>query len=147
MSKLLSLLSLVILFELTPALSHRSMAQETPSNPSPAASTGQTPVKPTPESQARAKKLYAVDCEMCHGANGNGKTDLAKDLQVTLSDWTDPKALSTKSDKELFEIIRKGKDKMPSEEENRAKNDDVWNMIIYIRGMSKAQPAATAKAN
>jgi cytochrome c5 len=146
MSKLSLFLSSVILFGFMPTPSPAGLPQDT--NPAPApASTSKNPVKPTPESQARAKKLYSVDCEMCHAANGNGKTDLAKDLQVTLLDWTDPKALSTKSDEELFSIIRKGKNKMPSEESNRAKDDDVWNLVIYIRGMSKAQPATAAKAD
>ncbi len=41
------------------------------------------PVKPTPESQARAKKMYGYDCAMCHGANGNGKGDVVADLKVS----------------------------------------------------------------
>jgi hypothetical protein len=81
--------------------------------------------------------MYGFDCEMCHAANGNGKTDLAKDMGMTLTDWTDPKVLSAKSDGDLFDIIRKGKDKMPPEEAARAKDDDVWNLVIYIRGLAK----------
>jgi mono/diheme cytochrome c family protein len=105
--------------------------------PAAAPSTLKNPVKATPESQAKAKKTYGFDCAMCHGDKGDGKTDLAKDMKLTISDWTDPKALATMSDGDLFEIIRKGKDKMPPEEANRAKDDEVWNLVIYIRGMSK----------
>lgn len=125
----------------TPAATQAPTQAPTP----PAASALKNPVKPTPESQAKAKKLYDVDCAMCHGANGNGKTDLAKDLQLTLLDWTSPNALSSKSDGELFEMIRKGKDKMPAEDAARAKDDDVWNLIIYIRNFSKEHPAEAAK--
>lgn len=104
------------------------------------------PEKPTPASLAHAKIVYARDCALCHGENGDGKTDLAKDMQLTLLDWTDPKSLGNRSDKELFHIIRTGKDKMPAEEEGRAKDSEVWNLIIYIRGFSKghidAPPAA-----
>jgi len=53
--------------------------------------------------------------------------DLATSLQVTLLDWTDPKSLASKSDQDLFDAIRKGKDKMPAEDATRAKNDDVWD--------------------
>ena len=50
-----------------------------------------TKTKVTAESQAKAKKLYAMDCALCHGASGDGKTDLAKDMQLTMIDWTDSK--------------------------------------------------------
>lgn len=35
-------------------------------------------------SQVAAKKLYLRDCTMCHGDNGNGQTDLARDMQLQL---------------------------------------------------------------
>ena len=38
------------------------------------------PVKPTAVSQEKAKKMYAVDCAVCHGDTGNGKTDLGTDI-------------------------------------------------------------------
>ncbi len=101
------------------------------------------PVKPTAESQAKAKSLYQIDCAMCHGDNGNGKTDLATSMTLTLDDWTDPKSLADKQDGDLFTIIRNGKgDKMPPEAEGRAGNTEVWNLVIYIRSFSKSQPAA-----
>jgi hypothetical protein len=84
---------------------------------------------------------------MCHGDNGNGKTDLATSMQLTLADWTDPKSLSTIQDKELFDVIRKGKgEKMPAEDASRAKDDDVWALVVYIRAFSKNQPASPAPA-
>ncbi|MGD0859742.1 MAG: cytochrome c [Terracidiphilus sp.] len=101
------------------------------------------PVKPTAASQEKAKGLFARDCALCHGDNGNGKTDVAASMSVTLDDWTQAKALAAKSDQELFNTIRKGKgDKMPPEDVGRAKNDEVWNLIIYIRNLPKGQPAA-----
>jgi mono/diheme cytochrome c family protein len=102
------------------------------------------PVRPTAVSHEKAKKMYAVDCAVCHGDTGDGKTDLAKDMGLTLADWTDPKALADKSDQELFDTIRKGKDKMPPEDASRAKDSEVWGLVSYIRGFSKGQPAAPA---
>jgi len=93
----------------------------------------------------RAKEIYGVDCAICHGANGDGKTDLAKDMQMSLKDWTDPKSLAALSDAELFKSIRAGNDKMPPEPDGRAKDDDVKGLILYIRSMAKAQ-SATAPA-
>jgi mono/diheme cytochrome c family protein len=109
------------------------------------AAPAKNPVKPTAESQAKAKSIYQIDCAMCHGDNGNGKTDLATSMSLTLDDWTDPKSLSNKEDWELFNVIRNGKgDKMPPEAEGRANDTEVWNLIIYIRSFSKPQPVAPA---
>ena len=99
------------------------------------------PVKPTAESQAKAKSLYQMDCAMCHGDNGNGKTDLATSMGLTIDDWTDPKTLGSKEDWELFNVIRNGKgDKMPPESSGRATDTEVWNLVIYMRSFAKSQP-------
>jgi mono/diheme cytochrome c family protein len=90
--------------------------------------------------------MYGIDCAICHGENGNGKTDLAKDMSLDLMDWTNPKILAGKSDQELFDMIRKGKDKMPAEDAGRAKDNEVWALVTYIRNFSKNQPAAPAPA-
>ena len=110
--------------------------------PQDAAAKGSTKV--TADSQAKAKKLYARDCALCHGDSGDGKTDLAKDMQLTMIDWTDPKTLADRQDQELFKIIRNGKDTMPAEDPGRAKDDEVWNLVVYIRALGKSQPAAPA---
>lgn len=57
-------------------------------------------------------------------------------------DWTDNKTLANKSDQELIDIIRKGKGKMPPEDDSRAKNDEVRSLVVYIRKMGKEQAAA-----
>jgi mono/diheme cytochrome c family protein len=103
----------------------------------PPAAPVRNPVKPTAESQAKAKTLYRMDCSMCHGDNGNGKTDLATAMELTLNDWTDPKSLAGRQDWELFNIIRVGKGKMPPESKGRATDSEVWNIVIYIRSFSK----------
>ncbi len=68
-------------------------------------------------------------------------------MGVTLADWTDPKSLSGKSDKELFDMIRNGKDKMPPEGDGRAKDADVQNLIVYIRSFGKGAAPAAAPGN
>jgi mono/diheme cytochrome c family protein len=143
-----------------PAQSQPAPAPATaaPGTPAPAMAPTQTiapapaaypknPIKPTSESQAKAKGLYAIDCAMCHGDNGNGKTDLATSMQLTLADWTDPKSLAGHPDGELFMIIRNGKDKMPPEESGRASDEAVWNLVVYIRSFSKGQAAPPSDAS
>ncbi|MGD0891712.1 MAG: c-type cytochrome [Terracidiphilus sp.] len=129
---------------LTPT--HAVVAASTPQEPTSGVAAPANTSKSTPASREKAKKIYAIDCALCHGDNGNGKTDLAKDMGLTLADWTDPKTLANHPDQELFLIIRNGKDKMPAEDESRAKKDDVYALIAYIREMSKNQPAQAAPA-
>jgi mono/diheme cytochrome c family protein len=93
------------------------------------------PVKPTPESQAHAKKMYGYDCAMCHGATGNGKGDVT-DLKPTPRDYTDPAALKDLSDGEIFYIIKNGKGQMPPDG-GRTKPDDIWNLVILLRSFAK----------
>jgi len=118
-----------------------------PAAQTPPAAVLHNPVKPTAASQTRAKNLYQIDCAVCHGDNGNGQTDLAKGMGVTLGNWTETKTLENIPDGELFNIIRNGKDKMPAEGVGRAKDDEVWNLVIYIRNFSKGQPNAPAAAS
>jgi mono/diheme cytochrome c family protein len=155
MLKSLPLLFAGIALALVPAAvsAPRADGQQTPSAQPPAPAAAATPVnypknpiRPTADSQAKAKNFYQIDCAMCHGDNGNGKSDLATSMGLTLNDWTDPKSLAGKPDGEIFNMIRNGKDKMPPEDPSRAKDDDVWNLVIYIRSFSKSATAAASTA-
>lgn len=131
MLKLLIVLPAALLFALLP--------QEPPAadKPMPAdAATLTNPVKPTQESQAHAKMMFGIDCAMCHGANGNGKGDLVEDMHLSMKDLTDPDSLKGMPDGEIFYLIKNGKGKMPGEGD-RAKDDDIWNLVIYVRGLAK----------
>ena len=94
------------------------------------------PVKPTAESLAKGKKMYGYDCAMCHGKDGDGKGDMASDYK-NVTDFTNPDALKNRTDGELFYITRNGKgDNMPPEGD-RAKNEDIWNMVNYVKSFKK----------
>jgi mono/diheme cytochrome c family protein len=101
------------------------------------------PVKPTAESLARAKKIYGYECAMCHGDDGGGAGDLAKNMKAKMPDFRDPSALKGQTDGGLFYIIKKGKGEMDGEGD-RVKTDDTWNLVNYLRSFSKGQPAAAA---
>jgi cytochrome c len=134
------LFSAAVLFAIAPTAPAALAAGRTAQD---AAAASTNPVKPTAASQEKAKKLYAMDCALCHGDNGNGKTDIATSMNITLADWTDPKTFAPMSDQQIFDVIRKGKgEKMPAEDTGRAKDADIWNLVIYIRAFSKNQPAA-----
>jgi cytochrome c5 len=117
-------------------LTATAQEQPAPSAPSGPATTKANPVKPTAESQAHAKKIWGYDCALCHGEKGDGKGDVADSMKLTLKDYTKPDSLKDMTDGQMYDIILKGKGQMPGEE-GRAKPDDVWNLVIYIRNMSK----------
>jgi cytochrome c5 len=140
MLKPFSILSAVLLL----ALATAPAAGKTPPQSSSGAANQAAAV---PNSQALAQKLYTRDCAMCHGENGNGQTDMARDLHLNLPDWTDPRALAGKPDQKLFDIIRNGKDKMPLEDGDRATDEAVKSLLLYIRDFSKPQTAKSSSPN
>lgn len=101
----------------------------------PEAAAKANPVKPSEESLAKGKKLYGLDCAMCHGNSGDGKGDMASDIK-NVTDFTNPESLKNRKDGELFYVIRNGKGDMPPEGD-RAKDDDIWNMVNYVRSLAK----------
>jgi mono/diheme cytochrome c family protein len=102
------------------------------------------PVKPSAESLARAKKIYGYECAMCHGEDGGGSGDLAKNMKAKMSDFRDPSALKGQTDGELYYIINKGKGEMEGEGP-RVKPDDTWNLVNYLRSFSHGGPAVAAQ--
>jgi mono/diheme cytochrome c family protein len=101
------------------------------------------PVKPTAASIAAAKKKYGYDCAMCHGTDGDGKGDLALDMKLKMIDYRDAANLKGVTDGEMFYIIKNGNGSMPSEAD-RLKDEDIWNLVNYIRSIPKNSPATTA---
>lgn len=143
-------------FLIVPALllAFTASAQETqPSakpTPSPAdaipvgAARQANPVKPTPESLAKGKKYYGYDCAMCHGKDGDGKGEVGGDMKVKPSDFSALGTLKDHTDGELFYIIKNGKASMPPEGD-RLKDEELWNLVNYIRTFSPKKSMAEEK--
>ncbi|HEX5234701.1 MAG TPA: cytochrome c [Silvibacterium sp.] len=136
MFKYLALVPVIALVGAVPFL-----RQDAPAKPVafsiPADIAAQTnPVHPTPAGMAAARKMYGYDCAMCHGANGNGKGDMAADLKTPMKNYEDSAALKQMSDGELFYIIEKGKGEMQGEGD-RAKPEQLWNMVTLVRSFGK----------
>jgi cytochrome c len=102
----------------------------------------QNPVKPSPESTARAKKWWTLDCEMCHGKTGDGKGDTAKEMKLTMMDFTNPDTLKDHTDGELFYIIKNGHNEMPAEGP-RVKTEEAWDLVNYVRAFAKKKDTET----
>jgi mono/diheme cytochrome c family protein len=95
------------------------------------------PFPMSPENIAAGKKAYDdTDCALCHGASGNGKGVLARDMKYNTRDWRDPATLKNFTDGELFYILNKGKRAMPSYQD-REPPDHLWQMVDYVRSLAK----------
>jgi cytochrome c len=103
------------------------------------------PVKSTPESLARAKRWWGLDCAMCHGKDGDGKGETAKDMKLTMADFTDPATLKDRTDGEIFYIIKTGHNDMPAEGP-RVKTEENWDLVNYVRSLAKKKDAEAPKA-
>ena len=102
------------------------------------------PVKSSPESLARAKKWWTLDCVMCHGKEGNGKGETAVDMKLAIADFTDPATLKDRTDGEIFYVIKNGHQDMPPEGP-RIKTDEGWDLVNYVRSLAKKKPEAEQK--
>ena len=91
MLKPLLFVSAVVLFGIFALSTPGSISQDTA--PAPAAGQKNLVKSAAEKSQARVKELYAQDCALCHGDNGNGKTDIASGMGLTLDDWSNPATL------------------------------------------------------
>jgi mono/diheme cytochrome c family protein len=142
-------LVLSVLFLLTlPVLTQQSSSNSAAQKPGSyaaipvEASKAQNPVKPSAESTARAKKWWTVDCEMCHGKNGDGKGETAKDMKLTMMDFTNPDTLKDRTDGDIFYIIKNGHNDMPAEGP-RVKTEEAWDLVNYVRAFGKKKDADT----
>lgn len=104
------------------------------------AAKAENPVKSSPESLARAKKWWTLDCAMCHGKEGNGQGETAKDMKLKLVDFTDPNTLKDRSDGEIYYVIKNGHNDMPAEGP-RIKTEEGWDLVNYVRSLVKTKEA------
>jgi len=112
---------------------------------SPEAAAKKNPIRFTDVSVNRGKKVFDTQCALCHGQKGDGKGDLAKDMSLTLPDFTQADTLSKRTDGELFAILGTGKEPMPTQK-GRMPEPQMWNVVNYLRSLTGKVPAkATPK--
>jgi cytochrome c6 len=85
--------------------------------------------------QTSTEPLYKSKCQGCHGADGTGSTPMGK--KVGARDFHTPE-VSKQSDEELFEITKKGKNKMPAYDK-KLTDDQIKDLIKYIRTLGASQ--------
>jgi mono/diheme cytochrome c family protein len=75
--------------------------------------------------------LYKSKCAACHGADGKGDTPAGKKLGT--KDFHSPD-VAKMSDTDLFEITKKGKDKMPGYDK-KLTDDQIKELVKYVRSL------------
>jgi mono/diheme cytochrome c family protein len=97
--------------------------------------TMKNPVAVNDASKKAGKTLYDKNCASCHGKTGLGDGVKARALKDFPGDFS--KADFTKqTDGELFYKTKFGRAEMPKYE-GKLTDDDMWNMVNYMRTFKK----------
>jgi mono/diheme cytochrome c family protein len=94
------------------------------------------PVKSSAASIAAGKALWALHCQSCHGKTGLGDGTKAAQLKTTPGDFSKASTQS-QSDGSLFYKISEGREDMPSFKKKIPDQEDIWNVVIYLRTLKK----------
>jgi mono/diheme cytochrome c family protein len=81
--------------------------------------------------QDDAAALYKSKCQACHGADGKGDTTVGKKIGV--KDFHSPE-VAKMSDTELFEVTKKGKEKMPAYDK-KLTDDQIKALVKFLRSL------------
>ncbi len=79
--------------------------------------------------------IYRSKCAGCHGADGKGQTAMGKTFHLKDLASAD---VQNKSNAELFDIIERGKGKMPAYESSLGK-DRIRTLVDYLRQFGRKQ--------
>ncbi len=83
--------------------------------------------------QAGGEAIFKKQCGMCHGPDGSGNTGMGKTFKLRDLRSAEVQKLT---DQQLFDIIAKGKGKMPAYQSNLG-NDGIHSVVAYIRQLGK----------
>lgn len=78
-----------------------------------------------------------IACKVCHGINGDGKGDPDFESSPPARDFSCAKTMKTLSDGQLFWIIKNGSPNTSMFSFVTLSNEQVWQLIHYIRQFSK----------
>jgi mono/diheme cytochrome c family protein len=96
---------------------------------------GSQPLPASPESLARGKDLFSINCAMCHGDGGKGDGKLSELFTPPPADLTSAEVADL-SDAQIFMVITQGRGPMPPIAEN-LNPVDRWDVINYVRSLER----------
>jgi len=93
-----------------------------------------------------AKDNYRVYCIQCHGMQGNGMGLNIRDMSVQPRDHTDVKSMSSRTDTELFKVIKEGgvainKSSLMPPWGDTLSDDEIHGLVQYLRTLCKCKGA------
>ena len=77
-----------------------------------------------------------IGCKSCHGSKGLGDGPKSKELDTPSGDFS-LKEFQAQTDGELFYKIQTGRDDMPSFKKKITDDEDIWNLVNYMRTFAK----------
>ncbi len=94
------------------------------------------PVKADKASLTAGAALWTKHCASCHGKKGLGDGSKAAQLDTQPGDFTDKK-VQAQTDGSIFYKSWEGRDDMPSFKKKIPDQEDIWNLVNYIRSLGK----------
>ena len=91
-----------------------------------------SPIKADAEVIKSGKVLWIKHCASCHGKTGLGDGTKAAQLETAMEDMTTA-AVQNQSDGALFYKISEGRDEMPSFKKKIADEEELWQIVHYVR--------------
>src|SRR5712692_7683436 len=105
------------------------------------AKSEKNPFTASPELMAEARAHFADHCAICHANNGNGNTEIGRNLYPKAPDMRLAQTQNL-TDGELYYTIRNGirLTGMPAWG-TEEKDDDTWKLVLFIRHLPQLTPA------
>jgi mono/diheme cytochrome c family protein len=97
--------------------------------------TMKNPVAVSDASTKAGQTLYAKTCAACHGKTGLGDGPKAKSLKTVATNFTKAES-QNQTDGEHFYKTKTGRGDMPKYE-GKLSDDDIWNVVNYVRTFKK----------
>ena len=94
------------------------------------------PVKSNGESLSGGKDLWVEHCQSCHGKKGMGDGTKAASLKTEPGNFSKAET-QDQPDGSLFYKIAEGRKDMPGFKKKIPDQDDIWNLVNFIRTMKK----------
>ena len=94
------------------------------------------PIKISPASVADGKTLWSTHCASCHGKTGVGDGAKSATLETAPPDFSKA-TFHGQTDGSMFYKTVEGRGDMPSFKKKISDQDDLWNLVNYMRSLKK----------